>query len=209
MFYTYAHYKASNNEMFYIGKGTKNRYLSKKNRNKHWNNIVSKHGFVSKILAWWDKEEDALEHEKVLISSLRDIGVSLCNATNGGEGISGFKHSEEAKEKMSKDRKGIRFRKTYDISDETRLKMSVSQTGRKHTEQTKQKISMANAGKNNAMYGKPSPSCKKIICLNNNKIYDSILQAAKELEVSGPKITLVCQGKRKSTGGYSFRYLNG
>jgi group I intron endonuclease len=208
MFYTYAHYKPLNNELFYIGKGTKNRYLSKSNRNKHWINIVNKHGFVSKILSWWETEEEALEHEKLLIASLKDIGVSLCNATNGGEGISGFKHSEETKDDMSKSRKGIHFRKTYDISQDTRLKMSVAQTGRKHSQEVRKKISEANTGQNNAMYGKPSPRRKKIICLTNNKVYDCITDAANELKVNAPKITLVCQGTRNSTGGYVFKYVN-
>jgi group I intron endonuclease len=208
MFYTYAHYKPESNELFYIGKGTRNRYLSKSNRNKHWTNIVNKYGFVSKILAWWKTEEEALEHEKLLIASLKEIGVSLCNATDGGEGISGFKHSQEVKEHMSKVRKGIHFRKTYNISDETRFKMSKSQTGRKHSENVRKKISKANAGQNNAMYGKPSQKRKQVICLTNNKIYDSITEAAEELKVKSPKITLVCQGKRKSTGGHIFRYMN-
>jgi len=206
MFYTYAHYKPLTNELFYIGKGKLNRHLSKNSRNKHWHHIVNKHGFVSKILAWWDSEQEALEHEKLLIASFKDLGISLCNVTEGGDGISGFKHTQETKNAFSTKRKGIHFRKTYDITEATRTKMRNSQLGRKHPEEVKKKISEANAGSNNAMYGKPSATRRKVLCLNTNKIYDSITDAAKELNLSNSKITLVCQGKRKHTGNYKFQY---
>ena len=47
---------------------------------------------------------------------------------------------------------------------------------------------------------------RQVICLNNNKTYLSILDAAKELEVSAANISLICSGKRKQTGGYKFKY---
>lgn len=47
---------------------------------------------------------------------------------------------------------------------------------------------------------------KKIICITNNKIYDSMIEAAMELGVCQSKISLVCSGKRLSTGGYKFKY---
>jgi group I intron endonuclease len=209
MFYTYAHYNPITNEIFYIGKGIGKRYTEKSNRNRYWHNIVNKYGFVSKILAWWDDEKEALEHEKLLIASLKDIGICLCNATEGGEGISGFRHTQETKDYLSKIRKGIHFRKTYNITEETKNKMSMSQTGRKHPEEVKKKISEANAGKNNGMYGKPSPTRKKVICLNNNKIYNCLQDAATDLQVESAKITLVCQGKRNHTKNYRFEYYSG
>jgi group I intron endonuclease len=206
MFYTYAHYKPSTNEIFYIGKGKGGRHADKSNRNKHWHNIVNKHGFVSKVLAWWESEAEALEHEKLLIASLKDIGVLLCNATEGGDGVSGYKHTQETINHLSKARKGIHFRKTYEITEETRSKMREAQTGRKHPEEVKKKISEANAGIKNAMYGKQSPTRKKVLCLENNKIYDCIADAAEDLNVSSAKITLVCQGKRNHTKNFRFQY---
>lgn len=49
-------------------------------------------------------EERALQFESILISKIgrRDLGLGpLSNMTNGGEGISGYKHTEESKEKIS------------------------------------------------------------------------------------------------------------
>jgi hypothetical protein len=107
MFYTYAHLKKTTKELFYIGKGTGNRLHRKDARNEHWHNTVKKHGYEAIVLSYWDKEEDAFEHEKFLISCMKDIGVKLVNQSSGGDGngplggfcFSGKKHTEAAKEK--------------------------------------------------------------------------------------------------------------
>jgi hypothetical protein len=72
-----------------------------KNRNKWWNHIAQKHGFEVQILATWDDEESAFEHEKALISCFRDMGHRLVNISDGGQGPSGFRHTKEARDRMS------------------------------------------------------------------------------------------------------------
>ena len=47
---------------------------------------------------------------------------------------------------------------------------------------------------------------KKIQCSNGN-VYDSIYQAAKELNLNKSAVCLVCQGKYKTTKGFTFNYL--
>ena len=66
------------------------------------------------------------------------------NLTDGGEGPNGYKHTKEAKLKISKKKKGV----PHDVSEETRLKISNANKGRvspmlgkHHSEETKQKIS--------------------------------------------------------------------
>ena len=44
-FYTYKHYKADDNTIFYIGKGKLDRCLHRTDRSKWWNNVVNKHGY--------------------------------------------------------------------------------------------------------------------------------------------------------------------
>lgn len=101
MFCTYSHHKPDGT-LFYIGKGSVKRAHAKDNRNPHWKNIVAKHGsYKVEILANWPTEAEALEHEKFLISCFRDLGFSLANVTNGGDGVSGHKHSAETKAKLS------------------------------------------------------------------------------------------------------------
>jgi len=59
-------------------------------RNSHWQNIVNKYGRPHvELLARWDTETEALDHEKLLISCFRDMGYKLANKAEGGTGASG------------------------------------------------------------------------------------------------------------------------
>jgi hypothetical protein len=101
MFCTYSHHKPDGT-LFYIGKGSVKRAHAKDNRNPHWKNIVAKHGgYKVEVLANWPTESEAFEHEKFLISCFRDLGFVLANITDGGDGISGYKHSAKTKAKLS------------------------------------------------------------------------------------------------------------
>lgn len=208
MFYTYAHYTTDTNELFYIGKGFGKRAREKSNRNRWWHNKVNKHGFVAKILAYWDTEEDALIHEKFLIGCFRDMGVCLVNLADGGKSNTGWKHSEETKQKMSEQRKGKAYALGYKHSVETRERMRKSQVGRKHTPETLEKMRQAQKGENNAMWGKPNLAKRRpVVCITDEKRFDSITEASNFYGVDSSKITLVCQGKRKQTGGLQFRFV--
>ena len=102
MFYTYAHYKPEGG-LFYIGKGKPRRAYSMDTRNDHWQNVVNKYGRPHvELLASWDTEEEALDHERLLISCFRDMGVELTNKSDGGEGTSGFKFAPHQIENLSK-----------------------------------------------------------------------------------------------------------
>ena len=101
MYYTYAHTKPDGT-IFYIGKGQGRRAWSKDNRNRHWKNVVAKYrNFTVEVLANWNTEEEAHSHEILLISCFKDMGYNLANVTNGGEGCSGYKHTEEHKKYIS------------------------------------------------------------------------------------------------------------
>jgi hypothetical protein len=100
VYYTYAHFTPNKN-LFYIGKGNGRRAYIFHKRNNHWNNIVKKHGKPEvQILAHWSTEAEAFDHEKLLISCFKDMGHTLCNMSEGGEGASGPKHSEEFKQRI-------------------------------------------------------------------------------------------------------------
>jgi hypothetical protein len=145
MFYTYCHTRNDTNKIFYIGKGTKNRANFKFGRNSHWHRIANKHGFKVKILANWDTEQKAFDHEKLLISCFKDMGYDLANKSDGGEGNSGWKHTEEFKKKSSELRKGKTSpKKGYKTSEETKKKLSLSQLGRVKSSEERKKISEAN-----------------------------------------------------------------
>ena len=100
-FYTYIHKRADDGVVFYIGKGQGNRHQDTRSRNRYWRNVVAKHGFTAEILSHWPTEDEAFEHEKLLIECFRDMGYKLVNMTDGGEGPSGMVHSEETRARLS------------------------------------------------------------------------------------------------------------
>lgn len=100
MFVVYTHNKPTG-EVFYVGKGTIKRSKATDNRNRHWHNVVNKYGFEVNVVAEYEQEEDALRHEVELIAKYRADGNKLVNVTSGGEGVSGYKHSDDSRKKMS------------------------------------------------------------------------------------------------------------
>lgn len=139
MFYTYAHIKPDGS-IFYIGKGLGDRAWSKDNRNIHWKRTVSKYGYSVKLMAYWDTEDNAFDHEKRLIKYLRSTGVKLVNMTNGGEGSGGYKWTEEQKRKY-KESNLVNAMQGKNHSEETKEKIRAKATGRKLPEYAKKVIS--------------------------------------------------------------------
>jgi hypothetical protein len=127
MFYTYAHYTPQG-RLFYIGKGSgEYRANSLKGRNKYWHRVVAKYGKPKvQILATWDTNKEALDHEIILISCFKDMGYKLCNMTDGGEGSLGT----------------IPWNKGIPCNKETKAKISLANkgntqwVGRKHSAET-------------------------------------------------------------------------
>lgn len=140
-FYTYIHRRASDGQVFYVGKGHAKRAWTTVNRNPHWVSTFKKHGLIVEVVAYWFSEEAAFDHEKVLIAEYRNSGLKLCNKTDGGDGTSGFKFSDESREKLS-----IARRKRI-ITEETKLKMSESNKGHKVSAETRAKISAWHTGR--------------------------------------------------------------
>ena len=87
----------------------------------HLSRAMRKHGvenFGFKIVDEHEDESYALNVlEPVWISKLRESGIHLYNMTEGGEGISGFAHSEQTIAKISQSQKGRA------ISEETKQKI--------------------------------------------------------------------------------------
>jgi hypothetical protein len=131
-FYTYAHYNKANNKIFYIGKGKKNRFKSTYKRSSYWNGVANKYGFEPKILAYWNTEKEAFEHEKVLIACFKDMGYKLTNLTDGGEGTASPKVSESAKKRPKRT-----------LSEETKNKIGLAHLGQKRSLQACQNMSKA------------------------------------------------------------------
>lgn len=110
MYYTYSH-SAPNGKIFYIGKGVDDRAFSFSDRSHQWKRAVKQSGGVSiKILAYWETEQEAFEHEKFLIACFDDLEYAIVNKTKGGKGVFGYKQSEELKQHKSKLMTGLKHK---------------------------------------------------------------------------------------------------
>lgn len=124
-FYLYRHIRLDTNEVFYVGIGTKpkyykqyevefNRAYCKKDRNVIWKRIFNKCKNIHvEILFESDDRSYICKKEEELIALYKRIkdGGTLSNLSLGGEkAANGFKHTDEAKLKISeasKKRKGL------------------------------------------------------------------------------------------------------
>lgn len=153
---------------FYVGVGKDDngwywRARNKNNRNQAWKDVIVTCGdYRIDILLDEVSSEEAWEKE---IEFIALYGIeNLTNITLGGKGHYGFVKSVESIEKLRKklvgrkltpehienSKNGLkRYRELYGtspLSEETRKKISIANTGYKHTEETKLKMSKSKKG---------------------------------------------------------------
>jgi len=163
VFYAYVHARPSTSSMsgiFYVGKGRGARHRDFSHRTQFHKNIVAKHGAENILIGKHEcsDEATALDLERGLIRCLRRAGVLLANLTDGGEGLSGHRHSTETKAKMRAARLGKpRSAETRQKLREVNLGKPGTFTGKKHTEETRVKLSAARIGKPNPSASRPCP----------------------------------------------------
>lgn len=96
IYFVYEWIRLDTNEPFYVGKGKGDRWYRRNSRNKHFLNIYNKVPTAVHILHENLSEQEALEYECWYIDEYKyNIGYNLVNLTDGGDGISGYKPSEE------------------------------------------------------------------------------------------------------------------
>ena len=138
-FYIYEHIRPDTGIVFYVGKGSKWRSGITQHRNQYWQNVVKKAGGfkVRKIVEKVDEELSFLA-EQERIDQLKRLGVKLTNLTDGGEGGTGVKVSQETRNKMIASRTG---KPTGPRSEESKQRMSAAQkaAGSKHTAESKER----------------------------------------------------------------------
>ena len=139
-FYVYVHRKSTDGSVFYVGKGQGNRSSHRKGRNIYWHRVANKYGFTSHIVMTFEKEACSFSLERALIKFYGR--KNLCNLTDGGDGVSGFVMSDDAKLRISNALIGIKRIKTIKQIDLHRKKM----IGRKLTDDHKKKVSGALSG---------------------------------------------------------------
>jgi hypothetical protein len=125
-YYTYA-YLREDRTPYYIGKGKGHRAYVNHHRKKR--NCISIPQDKSRIIFLKQNltEEEAFKHEIYMIAVFgrKDLGTGILrNKTNGGDGSSGAKRSEEFKRKISNANKG------KILTQETKDKISKAHKGR-------------------------------------------------------------------------------
>jgi len=167
------------------------------------------------------EECDAGFWEKYWIGQMEAWGFNLVNSNKGGGGLS--KRDEKFSMWLSKRNMGNKYNLGRTHSKETKMKMSQAKIGKESprkgctvSDETKNKMSQAKIGKRgNATgfkhtYETRSNKMKPVVQMDSNssviKVWGSMSNAANELGLDNGKITLVCQGKRQTTGGFKWEY---
>ena len=145
--------------------------------NQYFTNSIQKYGwdnFEHEIVKTNLTKEEADDLEKLLIQKLNSMAPNGYNLKEGG---SNGKMSEESKKKMSESAKGNQNCKGY-----------------KHTEEAKKKMSVK-VGQYTKKY--------KLI-----KVWDSITEASKELDIGVPNICACCSGRARYAGVFAWEYYD-
>ena len=198
--------------------------------NKHFYDAIQKYGWKNikkDVLYSGLSQEDAYRLEIELISKYRSNDREFgYNKSSGGESSVRGLHWHQSKETIEKRAQKMRGRK---LTQEQRKKLSESLKGHvspnkgKHlSEEAKTKISNA-LKKWNAEHGSPNKGrkykktqeavfatskghYKPVVCIETGIIYESIMAAETLTKTDGSSISAVCKGKRKTAGGYHWRY---
>lgn len=169
-FYVYRHLKADSKVVFYVGKGCKGRAYNFKFRSDYHKRIVKKHGCIVEIVHSGLSQEESFSKEIELISYYKSIGQCEANFTMGGEGCLGRKVTLETRLKISKSVTGLKH------SEETKLQMSKSRVG--HPGYTKgMKMSKESSLKKSKFMKDSLTNCKPIKCVNTGEIFKSLSDA--------------------------------
>lgn len=211
----------------------KRRWGKRYPHNDMFSNDIEKFGwgnFKHEIIASRLTEDEAYDMEKELIHKYNTTDPSVgYNRSTGGRNSRGFHLNEEFKQKLREINTGKHH------SEETRRKIREANTGRSHTKETKRKLSEMRFGENNPMYGKhPSEetrrkigdarrgfhhtdeakrkiseaTSRKVMCIETGIIYESMQKAAQHTGATSNHIPSVCRGKRNTSGGYHWKYVD-
>lgn len=156
-YYVYEWYNKKTNEVFYVGKGCRNRYKQISKRNKLFINYYNKNECESRIIKYFDNENDAFkyEHEKILY--YKKHNQCFCNLDDGGKGGYNFVWTKEMKEYKSK----------YNPMKNSYQRNRISINNPMKNPDIKEKVR--------------KKKCKKVVL--GNKIYNSIKDLAKEYNI--------------------------
>jgi hypothetical protein len=204
------------------------RAFEKARRSVLWKRIAAK-GYEVEIL-FDNIEWDAAKIKEIEFISLYgriDLGTgTLANMTDGGDGTLNKIFNDEYRAKLSKAARGRKNteqailnmkaaaakRKGVKLPEEWRKKVAAALIGRRVSDSAKQKISNSNSGVGNGMYGiygDKHPNFKgRVYAYKGDELvgeYNGLLECATSLNITKTKISACLNGRRNTTGGYTFK----
>lgn len=179
--------------------------------NKYFSRAIKKYGwhnFLHEILYTDLSKEQAEEIEIALIKEYDSANPEHgYNIELGGNGTG--RVTDETRKRISDALKG------HGCSEETRRKISISNTGKKYPNKPKpskeqmEKLRFANIGRTPWNKGRhwtdeEKAKCggRAVLCVELNKKYRTAHEAAKDLNLDFSSICKCVKGKRNTTGGY-------
>lgn len=188
-------------------------------KNQHFYNAILKYGWDSishEILYSGLSEKTAKTIEAVLTFTLRttkpEFGYNNC--LGGGRGCTGahWIQTDEHRRKISEALKGrtgelsANYGKTF--SEEHKRRISESKRGKPSSRKGGHLSESHKCNISKSLVGKPREYArKKVCCVTLDREFESITVAGNELSIDTSSIVAYCKGKRKTAGGYSWRYV--
>jgi hypothetical protein len=225
-FYIYTHSRLSDGQVFYVGKGRGRRARSTSDRSEYWHKTAAKHGYVVEIVECGLQEWYAFEREVELIALHREKGSPLTNHTDGGEGVSGYMHTDVSKRRMGETSKSLwndeEYRKNHikamhrpDVVEHRKAVHSSDEYRKNHGEamrrlwnNSEHKIARKQLNKKvNAAKRKP------VRCVQTTVKFLSVTQACEWLRSIGftsaaqTVVSQTCAGVRKTAYGFNWSYV--
>ena len=165
-------------------------HMRQSRRKSYIDRAIKKHGiknFEISILEECSSIEEMNEREKFWIKELNCKVPNGYNITDGGLGRI---VTDEEKANKSKAQKG------HSVSEETRRKISIANTGKTHvvTDEIRKYMSVRSAVK------------RPVRCLETDEIFESVTAAAKWAGVARGTIRAACRKNTRTGGGYHWKY---
>lgn len=204
-----------------------------KKHNLHLYNAIKKYGwkdgFSHEIIeSNIPTIQEANEKEKYWISYYNCKEPNGYNQNDGGGSNFGYHMSEESKQKIGiKNGKAVRCLETNEIFYSTAEAARQLNIDNSHIADVCNQVRTETENLHWEYIDNPLPGntleekiqylenlqrkrrSRPIICIELNKIFDSGIDAQKELNICRSNISQCCNGKRKTAGGYHWKYYEG
>ena len=226
-YYIYVWKIKETQEVFYVGKGCGDRYKAISGRNKFFKDMYRTHNCECEILQGLLTEKEAFRHEVILIKYYREhTNNRLTNVSDGGEGTSGVKHTEESKKKLS-----IANKQKWQDPEFRAKEMQHRLYGVYKSQEFRDKISSLVQGENNPNYGNHwsdeqkeqlsklrkengksaginNSQATKIICLETGEIFELIKDAMQKYHRTNGDFTVALNNPQKTAAGLHWAFYS-